>query len=60
MYSYGQPIAVQNDAGKVEIPTSKTGKFYWSGTITYRDIYQQKERTVQLKQAYEVLPQDKQ
>lgn len=60
MYSYGQPVAVQDDAGKVEIPTSKSGKFYWSGTITYRDIYQQKECTVQLRQAYEVLPQDKQ
>jgi hypothetical protein len=56
MTSQGQTIAIKDGVGKVEIPTSKSGKFYWSGSITYRDIYQQKERTVQLKQAYEVLP----
>lgn len=59
MTSYGQPIAVRDWMGEVNIPTQKFGKFYWSGNITYKDIHTKKDSTVTFHQFYQVIPQNK-
>lgn len=59
MTSYGQPIAVNDWMGEVVIPAQKLGKFYWSGTITYKDIRTKKDSTITFHQFYQVVPQNK-
>lgn len=59
MTSYGQPIAVADGMSTVDIPTQKSGKFYWSGTITYYDTHTKKDSTVTFHQFYQVIPQNK-